>query len=68
MSDTKYMKSVHPLTLPQAGFCILTEAGGVAFGGKTSSLSGDIDAGLMGQSNTHRGLHQKQQNQCRVKS
>ncbi|GFZ48020.1 hypothetical protein JCM24511_05768 [Saitozyma sp. JCM 24511] len=30
-----------------AGFCILTEAGGVAFGGKTSSLSGDIDAGLM---------------------
>ncbi|RSH79598.1 uncharacterized protein EHS24_009248 [Apiotrichum porosum] len=27
-----------------AGICILTEAGGVTFGGKDSSLSGEVDA------------------------
>lgn len=32
-----------------AGICILEEAGGRAFGGKTSSLSGDVDAELMGE-------------------
>jgi hypothetical protein len=59
---------VYPLTLPQAGFCILTEAGGVAFGGKTSSLSGDIDAGLMGQSNMRWGVHQEHRIPLQVKS
>lgn len=33
----------------QAGICILHEAGGAAFGSKTSSLSGDVDAELIGK-------------------
>jgi len=30
-----------------AGICVLCEAGGAAFGGKNSSLSGEVDAGLL---------------------
>jgi myo-inositol-1(or 4)-monophosphatase len=33
----------------QAGICILHEAGGAVFGSKTSSLSGDVDADLIGK-------------------
>lgn len=33
----------------QAGICILHEAGGAVFGSKTSSLSGDVDADLIGE-------------------
>lgn len=32
----------------QAGMAILSEAGGVTFGGKDSDLSGDVDAALLG--------------------
>ena len=33
----------------QAGFCILTEAGGAVFGSKTSELTGEASADLMGE-------------------
>lgn len=33
----------------KAGICILEEAGGVAFGGKSGDLSGHVDAALLGE-------------------
>ena len=37
------------VTDEEAGICILTEAGGVAFAGKDSGLSGKVDAQLLGE-------------------
>ena len=34
---------------PQAGFCILKEAGGGIFGSKTSEFTGEATAELMGE-------------------